>query len=109
MSVPAKFESFSEFWPYYLRQHLHPTCRRLHFVGTFLVISVIVAALVTQQWWLLWITPVCGYTFAWIGHFVFEKNKPATFTYPFYSLMADFVMFFKVLTGRLNLDLAKLK
>lgn len=87
-----RFNSFSEFYPYYLKEHQHPWCRRLHYVGSCLVIAVLVFALWSQVYGWLWLMPVVGYGCAWLGHFLFEHNKPATFTYPFYSLLADWVM-----------------
>ncbi|MDE3740064.1 MULTISPECIES: Mpo1-like protein [Pseudomonas] len=97
-----RFQSFAEFYPYYLQEHSNDTCRRLHYVGSLLVLSILGYALVTQQWlWLLAI-PFAGYGFAWVGHFVFEKNKPATFKYPFYSFMGDWVMLKDALTGRIR-------
>jgi hypothetical protein len=96
------FGSFREFYPFYLSQHVHPVCRRLHFVGTSLVIALFVAALLTRRWWLLLLLPVAGYGFAWVGHFFFEKNRPATFTNPFYSLVGDFVMWWDVVRGRVR-------
>ena len=95
------FRSFGEFYPYYLSEHRDTTCRRLHFVGTGLVIGLLVWAIVSAQPALLWLLPVVGYGFAWVGHFFFEKNKPATFKHPFYSLIGDFVMFRDILTGRI--------
>lgn len=88
-----KFNSFREFYPYYLAEHANPTCRRLHYLGSTLVLLIIAQALLTQAWWsLLWV-PVAGYGFAWIGHFFFEHNKPATFKHPWYSLLGDWVMY----------------
>ena len=94
------YRSFNEFYPFYLSQHENPTCRRLHVVGSFGVLALAVWALLTQQWLLLLGLPVLGYGFAWLGHFVFEKNRPATFTYPLYSLMGDWVMFWQTLSGQ---------
>lgn len=101
--MSRSYASFQDFYPFYLREHADRTCRRLHFVGSLGVIAVLVAAVVTQRWWLLLLAPVVGYGFAWVGHFVFEKNKPATFKHPLYSLMGDWVMFKDVLTGRVKL------
>ncbi|MDF1820263.1 MAG: DUF962 domain-containing protein [Alcanivoracaceae bacterium] len=98
----SDFQSFAEFYPFYLQEHGHPTCRRLHFVGTSLVIATLVWTLVTANWWGLLLLPVVGYGFAWVGHFVFEKNRPATFQYPWYSLAGDFVMFKDMLVGRID-------
>ncbi len=97
-----RYGSFREFYPFYLSEHVHPTCRRLHFVGTALVIGCLVAAGVTRNaWWLLGAL-LAGYGFAWIGHFFFEHNRPATFKYPLYSFIGDWVMFKDVLTGRIR-------
>lgn len=102
MNSPAtSFSSFREFYPYYLSEHADRTCRRLHFVGTSLVIGIVATSIATSTpLWLL-LAPVAGYGFAWIGHFVFEKNRPATFKYPFYSLWGDFVMYKDMLTGKI--------
>ncbi len=97
------FTSFADFYPYYLEEHSHPTCRLLHFIGSWLVLAVLGIAITTQMWMLLWLLPVIGYGFAWVGHFFFEKNRPATFSYPFYSLMGDWVMFKDILTGKVSL------
>jgi hypothetical protein len=85
-----EFRDFAEFYPYYLREHSNRTCRRLHFAGTTLVLLLTAAAVVGGRWSLLWWVPVAGYGFAWLGHFAFEKNRPATFRHPLYSLRGDF-------------------
>lgn len=103
MSISNDFQSFKDFYPYYLEEHSNATCRRLHFVGTWGVIGLTVAAIIASNWWLLLLLPLCGYGFAWVGHFFFEKNKPATFKYPFYSLLGDWVMFKDILIGRVPL------
>ena len=101
-SPHTEYRSFAEFYPFYLSQHSNPVCRRLHFVGSLLVLVVLAWSLLTSNFlWLLAI-PVVGYGFAWVGHFAFEKNKPATFTYPFYSLRGDWVMFFQMLSGKIR-------
>ena len=97
-----KFSSFAEFYPYYLSEHQNPVCRALHYIGSTLVIIVLLYVLFTQQWIWLWLLPVIGYGFAWLGHFLFEHNKPATFQYPFYSLAADWVMLKDFVTGQLK-------
>jgi len=98
--MEKKYQSLKEFYPYYLSEHQHPTSRLLHFVGTGLVLVVLVLAIALENYsWLAGI-PVLGYGFAWVGHFFFEKNKPATFTYPFYSLASDFILFFDLLRGK---------
>lgn len=102
-TAPAeRFSSFAEFYPYYLQEHSNDICRRLHYVGSLLVLSILAYALVTQQWLWLLALPVAGYGFAWVGHFVFEKNRPATFKYPLYSLMGDWVMLKDAFTGRIR-------
>lgn len=98
-----KYRSFGEFYPFYLSEHKDQLNRRLHFVGTTLVVLNAVFVLLTQMWWYLLLAPVFGYTFAWVGHFFFEKNKPATFSYPLYSLAGDWVMYWHMLTGKLKL------
>jgi hypothetical protein len=100
--MAGDFQSFREFYPYYLSEHSDRTCRRLHFVGTALLIAVAVFATLTARWALMWFLPLVGYGFAWTGHFFFEHNRPATFKYPFYSLAGDFVMFRDMLTGRIR-------
>lgn len=102
MSDVQSFRSFSEFYPYYLEEHSDVTCRRLHFVGSLLVLIVGSWSVIAGEYrWLLSL-PVIGYGFAWVGHFKFEKNRPATFKYPFYSLMGDWVMFKDMLIGRIR-------
>lgn len=97
------FSSFREFYPYYLSEHAHPVSRRLHFVGSWgVLVLVAVAAWRREPAWLL-AALACGYGFAWIGHFFFEKNRPATFRHPVYSFMGDWAMFKDILTGRLPL------
>jgi len=98
--MTKEYQSFSEFYPFYLSQHENNVCRRLHFVASVLIILLIIYVVTGGSLSLLWLIPIIGYGFAWIGHFVFEKNKPATFTYPLYSLMGDWVMFKDILIGR---------
>lgn len=95
-----RFNSFAEFYPYYLSEHSNSTCRRLHFIGTTLVIFILALTIGRGAWMLLWALPLAGYTFAWVGHFFFEKNRPATFQHPFYSLLGDFVMYRDMILGR---------
>lgn len=103
--VPAGIKTFREFWPYYVREHLHPVSRVLHVTGTSLSVIMLVALIALQAWTWLWLPLVFGYGFAWIGHFVFEKNKPATFRYPLFSLRGDFKMLWRTLSGRIGEDL----
>ena len=98
-----KFKSFSEFYPHYLSEHADPVNRRLHFFGTLLTIIVVLCVIITQVWIGLILVPILGYGFAWIGHYFVEKNKPATFTYPLYSLMGDWVMFKDIIAGKIKL------
>ena len=101
--MAGPFNSFTEFYPYYLSEHQNLTCRRLHFIGSWLVLFVLGYSLYTQQYMLLLLMPVVGYGFAWVGHFFFEKNRPATFKHPLYSLMGDWVMFKDILVGKISL------
>ena len=90
------FASFAEFYPYYLSEHRNTVSRRLHFVGSLGVIA-------TGDWLGLPAAVFCGYGFAWVGHFFFEKNRPATFRHPLYSLMGDWVMFKDICVGKISL------
>ncbi|WKK65281.1 DUF962 domain-containing protein [Lutimonas zeaxanthinifaciens] len=99
-----RIKSYKEFYQFYLTEHSNKTCRTLHFVGTLLVFVLVFLAVFSNRP-LLWIlVPVMGYGFAWVGHYFFEKNKPATFKYPLWSLISDFKMFFELLTGQLSFD-----
>ncbi|EOZ98497.1 hypothetical protein A33Q_1151 [Indibacter alkaliphilus LW1] len=95
-----RFNSLREFYPYYLSEHQDPTCRKLHFIGTFLIFIILFYAIFSGKPVYLWLIPVVGYGFAWVGHFFYEKNKPATFKHPFYSLASDFILFFDLLRGK---------
>jgi hypothetical protein len=96
------FASFREFYPYYLGQHSHPLSRRLHVCGTLLAVLIALAAVLSGHWAWLLAAPLAGYLPAWVGHFFFQRNLPATFRHPFYSLRGDFVMLAEVLTGRMR-------
>ncbi len=98
----SAFKNFAEFYPFYLAEHSDPMCRRLHFIGTTGVIALLILATVTANAWWLLAVPVTGYGFAWVGHFFFEHNKPATFKHPFYSLAGDWVMYKDMLTGKVS-------
>lgn len=100
-----KHKSFRSFWPFYLREHAKPATRALHYAGTSLVILIATGAILTGRWWLLVAMPVAGYGFAWASHAAVERNRPATFTYPAWSLRADFRMWWYWLTGRLGPEL----
>ena len=95
-----RFHSFAEFYPYYLQEHSNSTCRRLHYAGSLLVLAILAYALLSGQLAWLLALPFAGYGFAWVGHFFFEKNRPATFQHPLYSLLGDFVMYRDMILGR---------
>lgn len=97
-----EFRSFQDFYPYYLGEHANMTCRRLHFIGTCGVLSLLLLFFFTGNLVVLALLPIVGYGFAWAGHMLFEKNKPATFKHPYYSLLGDFRMFWDILTGRVR-------
>jgi len=100
MDNTERFQSLKEFYPFYLKEHQDPTCRRLHFVGTGLVLISFITFWITLNYLFLIAIPFLGYGFAWVGHFFYEKNKPATFQYPGYSLASDFIMFWDLLRGK---------
>ncbi|MFZ4058711.1 MAG: Mpo1-like protein [Ferruginibacter sp.] len=109
MATERKYKSFNSFYPYYLTEHSNTLNRTLHFIGTFLVIVLLVMGIWKNNGWLLAAIPFCGYGFAWIGHFFIEKNKPATFIYPIYSLASDFVMFWHIITLQIGKQMAAAK
>lgn len=100
MATEREYHSLKEFYPYYLTEHQDYTCRVLHFTGTALVFVSLAVFLITFNWIFLAIIPVLGYGFAWVGHYFFERNKPATFKYPGYSLASDFILFWHLLIGK---------
>lgn len=102
MSDSAEFKTFEEFWPFYVREHSDPMNRRLHFVGTSLALGTVAYALLRRKPKALLLAPVLGYGFAWLGHFGVQKNKPATFKYPLWSLRGDFTMWSKMLAGTMD-------
>ena len=101
MAAP-QFHSFKEFFPYYLAEHANPTCRKLHYIGTTLGTLAALYAIATLQPLYLLLYPLLGYGFAWFAHYKYEKNKPATFDYPLWSLLGDYKMYWLALTGRLK-------
>lgn len=105
--MAKKIDNYADFWPFYLHEHRKPMTRALHYFGTTVGLACLVAAFVTQTWWLLLGALVSGYLFAWIGHFFVEKNRPATFTYPFWSFISDFRMFGTWLAGRMGHELER--
>ena len=104
MSEMQPYRTFADFYPFYLGEHTDPTCRRLHFVGTTLAVALLITTLLTQRWWLLAVAFLEGYAFAWVGHFFFEHNKPATFKYPLFSFMGDWRLWWDILRRRQRLS-----
>lgn len=101
-----EIETFADFWPHYVRAHARPRTRLLHAIGSILALVCIALAAAVSAWWLLG-APLIGYAFAWYGHFFVEHNRPATFGHPFYSLAADYVMLWKIVTGRMEEEVAR--
>ncbi|MFA5938206.1 MAG: DUF962 domain-containing protein [Sinimarinibacterium sp.] len=101
MNATVEYRSLDQFYPYYLGEHSNRTCRRLHFIGSSLGIGILAYALATQTWALIAVAFVQGYAWAWIGHFFFEHNKPATFQYPWLSFRGDWKMWWQMLTGKI--------
>lgn len=95
--METEYKTLKEFYPYYLSEHNLGTCRTLHFIGTTLVLISLVAFIATLNFKYLVLCPIFGYFFAWVGHFIFEKNRPATFKYPLKSLICDFIMYWDML------------
>jgi hypothetical protein len=102
MGDERAFRSFDDFYPFYLSEHANRTSRRLHFVGTTIALALLVAAIATQNGWLVLVALLQGYAFAWVGHFFFEHNKPATFKYPGFSFMGDWRLWWEIVTGRIR-------
>lgn len=100
--MAEKFKTFEEFWPYYVKEHAQKSTRTTHAVGTTLALAAAAAAVVTRKGKFLAMAPVFGYGFAWASHFFIEKNRPATFTYPRWSLLGDFVMLKKIFEGTMD-------
>jgi hypothetical protein len=96
--MEKKYQTFKEFYPFYLSEHSHPTNRLMHFIGTSIALTLLINAIFFKMWILGILAIVSGYAFAWIGHFIIEKNRPATFTYPLYSFVGDWKMFYEILT-----------
>lgn len=102
MSADAcKYQSFADFYPFYLSEHSRRGTRRLHFIGSSLALACLVLLVLTGDPWWLAAGFVAGYGFAWFSHLVVEKNRPATFRQPLYSFMGDWKMFWQILTGRI--------
>jgi hypothetical protein len=100
-AISKHYDRFAEFYPFYLSEHSDRTCRRLHFVGSSLALVCLAMLITTRNpLWLLY-GLLCGYGFAWIGHFAFEKNKPASFKQPLFSFMGDWKMYWQIWTGKI--------
>lgn len=108
MAGEKRIESYAEFWPFYLGEHRDPTCRGLHYFGTSMGVVAAVTAVVVGNPWLVPLGLVLGYGPAWVGHFFVEKNRPASFKYPLWSLFSDFKMLSLFLTGRMGAELERL-
>ena len=102
-----RYQTFADFWPFYVREHSLPACRAIHFVGSTLALVVLGAAIYLGNAWLLLAVPVVGYGFAWFSHFFVEKNKPASFKYPLWSFIADWKMWAMILVGRMGSEVDK--
>lgn len=98
--MEERIKTYDEFYRFYIKEHQNTTNRALHFIGTFIIIMLASVLISSKQYWMWLLIPVIGYGFAWFGHFFFEKNKPATFKYPFWSLISDFKLFFEILLGK---------
>lgn len=101
-SQPREFTSFAEFYPYYLGEHSQLACRALHYTGSLTALSLLLYLLVSAQFIWLPLVLVAGYGPAWVGHFFIEHNRPATFKYPLWSLMGDWVMLWHAMRGQLK-------
>ena len=102
MPDTERYRTFEAFYPYYLSEHSNPVCRALHYVGTTLGAAIMVFALASGRYGLILAGVVAGYAFAWVGHFFFEHNRPATFRYPLWSFLGDWVMLKDFLLGRIH-------
>jgi len=102
-----RIQSFEEFWPFYVKQHSKKATRTMHFVGTTAALGCLAWGLVLRRKWLIFAAPFAGYGPAWIAHFFIEKNRPATFKYPLWSLYADFVMWSKIIQGTMDEEVAR--
>jgi hypothetical protein len=100
--VVKEFNSLAEFYPFYLSEHSNSICRKLHYIGSTAVLTLLAISLITQNYSLLFVLPLVGYGPAWVGHFFFEGNKPATFKYPLYSFLSDWIMLKDACLGRIK-------
>jgi hypothetical protein len=102
MNDKSAFRKFGDFYPFYLGEHANRTCRRLHFAGTSIAAALLIIAIVMRSGWLVAVAIVQGYAFAWVGHFFFEHNKPATFKHPIFSLMGDWRLWWDILSRKVR-------
>ena len=100
-------ETYSEFWDFYVQEHSKPATRYLHFAGTSLGLILLVWLIGRGLWYYFPLCFVIGYAFAWIAHFVVEKNRPATFKYPFWSFISDYKMMWYMVTGRMSAEVER--
>lgn len=107
MTDGERIETFEEFWDYYVGEHAEKATRVLHFLGTTAALGLLAGGLLTRRRWLLLLAPIAGYGPAWFSHFFVEKNRPATFTYPLWSLQADLVMWWKMVTGTMDAEVER--
>ncbi|TCZ55413.1 DUF962 domain-containing protein [Roseicella aquatilis] len=105
--MAERFGSFAAFWPYYLREHAAPATRAVHVAGTWAGVLLLLAAILVGPWWLALLAPVVGYGCAWLSHLLIERNRPATFTHPAWSLLGDLRMAWLAATGRLGAELRR--
>jgi hypothetical protein len=103
----SRYQSFSEFWPFYVCEHSRPGTRALHLIGTLIGLSVMIYFIATGRWYFFPLGLVPGYAFAWFAHFMIEKNRPATFKYPLWSFMGDYKMIAMMLTGKMQSEILK--
>lgn len=105
--MEKKFPTYKAFWPHYVNEHRGKLTRNLHFLGTSLALFFVFMAITVDPWFLVAV-PFAGYGFAWLAHFYVEKNRPATFTYPVWSLMADMHMFALMCSGRMDREVSRM-
>jgi hypothetical protein len=103
MVTEKRYKSFDAFYAFYLSEHSNKVSRRLHFIGTSVAFVLMLIVGLTQYWWLLFLALVQGYAFAWVGHFFFEHNKPATFKFPLYSFIGDWKLWWEIITRQRSL------
>ena len=109
MTTEQRYKSFSEFWPFYISEHSRRGTRILHLIGTMTGIVLAVYVIMIGKWWLFPLAFVPGYGGAWLGHFLIEKNKPATFQYPLWSFIGDYKMIGLMITGRIGRETSRIK